>query len=232
MTKDEALKLALEALTIIRGQLKSWGLGDEAIAICKQALAAPVQEPVAWMDKYGEIYKDVPEVLSTDTPLYTAPPAQAAPVPLTDEEIDAIRFSIPTKAVTQRDFELARAIEAKLKQKNAAAQPTPVREPEYWNVIDPAGNIVASETDAIRGWARIAGSYKPTVEGLLGFHGQGWRVLPKVTPPAQPAVPEGWKLVPIKPTLQMINALADTDPEHESVWDAVLAAAPEKGSAP
>ena len=49
--------------------------------------------------------------------------AQPAPVPLTDEEIDAIRFSIPTKAVTQRDFELARAIEAKLKQKNAAAQP-------------------------------------------------------------------------------------------------------------
>ena len=60
----------------------------------------------------------------------------------------------------------------------------PVQEPEYWNVIDPAGNIVASETDAIRGWARIAGSYKPTVEGLLGFHDQGWRVLPKVTPPA------------------------------------------------
>jgi hypothetical protein len=38
--------------------------------------------------------------------------AQPAPVPLTDEEIDAIRFSIPTKAVTQRDFELARAIES------------------------------------------------------------------------------------------------------------------------
>jgi hypothetical protein len=66
--------------------------------------------------------------------------------------------------------------------KEALAQP--VQEPEYWNVIDPAGNVVASETDAIRGWARIAGSYKPTVEGLLGFHEQGWRVLPKVTPPA------------------------------------------------
>jgi hypothetical protein len=65
--------------------------------------------------------------------------------------------------------------------KEALAQP--VQEPEYWNVIDPAGNVVASETDAIRGWARIAGSYKPTVEGLLGFHEQGWRVLPKVTPP-------------------------------------------------
>jgi hypothetical protein len=66
--------------------------------------------------------------------------------------------------------------------KEALAQP--VQKPEYWNVIDPSGNVVASETDAIRGWARIAGSYKPTVEGLLGFHEQGWRVLPKVTPPA------------------------------------------------
>jgi hypothetical protein len=65
-----------------------------------------------------------------------------------------------------------------------------VQEPEYWNVLDPTGNVVASETDAIRGWARIAGSYKPTVEGLLGFHDQGWRVLPKVPPPAQPAVPD------------------------------------------
>jgi len=65
--------------------------------------------------------------------------------------------------------------------REALAQP--VQEPEYWNVIDPAGNVVASETDAIRGWARIAGSYKPTVEGLLGLHEQGWRVLPKVTPP-------------------------------------------------
>ena len=46
-----------------------------------------------------------------------------------------------------------------------------------WNVIDPSGNIVATEKDAIRGWARVEG-YKPTVEGLLGFHEQGWRVLP------------------------------------------------------
>ena len=30
---------------------------------------------------------------------------------LTDDEIDEIRFRIPTKAVTQRDYEVARAIE-------------------------------------------------------------------------------------------------------------------------
>jgi hypothetical protein len=82
-------------------------------------------------------------------------------------------------------------------------EPPAVQEPEYWNVVDPAGNIVASETDAIRGWARIAGSYKPTVEGLLGFHDQGWRVLPKSTPPAPQPVPvktySGGKPWPVQP---------------------------------
>ena len=81
----------------------------------------------------------------------------------------------------------------------------PVQEPKYWNVIDPAGNIVASETDAIRGWARIAGSYKPTVEGLLGFHDQGWRVLPKVTPPAaQPAVPDAMTSADIQEHIEYV----------------------------
>jgi hypothetical protein len=65
------------------------------------------------------------------------------------------------------------------------APPLPVQELGYWHVIDSAGNIVASETNAIRGWARIAGSYKPTVEGLLGFHDQGWRVVPAPPPPVQ-----------------------------------------------
>ena len=45
MTKDEALKLALKALE------NTYALRDdvaEAITAVKQALAAPVQEPVAW----------------------------------------------------------------------------------------------------------------------------------------------------------------------------------------
>ena len=40
---QEVLKLALDALTIMRGQLKSWGLGDEAITAIKGALAQPQQ---------------------------------------------------------------------------------------------------------------------------------------------------------------------------------------------
>jgi len=68
-----------------------------------------------------------------------------------------------------------------------AAQPK--QEPVAWNVIDPAGNILATEKNAIRGWARVNG-YKPTVEGLLGLHELGWRVLPTSPPAAQP--PPEW----------------------------------------
>ena len=57
----------------------------------------------------------------------------------------------------------------------------PEQEPVAWNVINPSGEIVATESNAIRGWARIQG-YKPTVEGLLGFHERGWRVVPATTP--------------------------------------------------
>ena len=64
-------------------------------------------------------------------------------------------------------------------QTEALAQPE--QEPVAWNVIDPTGKIVATEENAIRGWARIHG-YKLTVEGLLGFHEKGWRVVPATTP--------------------------------------------------
>ena len=50
--------------------------------------------------------------------------------------------------------------------------------------------------------------------------------IPLYTSP-QPAPVQGWKLVPVQPTDEMVDALADTDPEHDSVWDAVLAATPQ-----
>jgi DNA segregation ATPase FtsK/SpoIIIE-like protein len=84
--KDEALKLALEALD----NLLYWDNGKsdydqarEAIAAIKQALAAPVQEPVAWMDASGDIYKH--ELWYNwnppHTPLYTAAPVQPVQEP-------------------------------------------------------------------------------------------------------------------------------------------------------
>jgi hypothetical protein len=81
--KDEALKVALDALLINCGG-NTEGIGKEAITACKQALAAPVQEPVAWLVEFEngeqELHFDEQSVGETNTPLYTTPPAQPAPV--------------------------------------------------------------------------------------------------------------------------------------------------------
>jgi hypothetical protein len=92
--KDEALKLALEALENHEGNYKLSDAGcdrhDKAINAIKQALAAPtVQEPVG---TYGEIFKAMTSLLGSGNqrdqqiymamqhkPLYTTPPA--APIP-------------------------------------------------------------------------------------------------------------------------------------------------------
>jgi hypothetical protein len=147
MDKDEALDLALEELENCADLLKVFEapldscvgaamLGAEkAITAIKQARAldkkaenarelgldyepAPVQ-PVAWMDKYGELYKEIEHVLPTDKPLYTTPPAaQRQWVGLTDAEVMQTMSGDWTS-----QFYFARAIEAKLKEKNDAAQP-------------------------------------------------------------------------------------------------------------
>jgi hypothetical protein len=44
----------------------------EAIAIVKQMMQV---EPVAFLDKYGEVFNEVEKLLPTDTPLYAAPQA-------------------------------------------------------------------------------------------------------------------------------------------------------------
>jgi hypothetical protein len=108
MSKDEALKLALDWYDSGHEDR------EEFQAMIENLLATPVQEPVAWMDKYGEIYKDVPEVLSTDTPLYTTPPAaQRQWVGLTDEQRTEIR-----REHYARTLPLMDAVEAKLKELN------------------------------------------------------------------------------------------------------------------
>jgi hypothetical protein len=68
MTDKEALKLALEALESGDG----WRQSD-AIAAIKQALAAPVQEPVGYVAENGVVDWNVcaPPIL---TDLYTTPP--------------------------------------------------------------------------------------------------------------------------------------------------------------
>jgi hypothetical protein len=135
--KDEALKLALEALELSSVTVDSFGVQrktQEAITAIKQALAAPVQEPVATIDSLEqEIYENTREFVSLNVMewllkrLNTAPPNVATPlaaqrqsarsawVGLTDEEI---AMAWPYE-LGQLEKQFAFNLESKLKEKNS-----------------------------------------------------------------------------------------------------------------
>jgi len=142
MTKDEALRLALEAL----GWTDEWrpqGLKEEAITAIKAALEAK-DEPVAWKwhqapvkTSWGDgmvvadlaIDKDYTASIYCEREQTTKVEAMFTPPqrkPLTDEEIQQI-FIANSVAVDNgnayivaglRTVNITRAIEAKLKEKN------------------------------------------------------------------------------------------------------------------
>lgn len=121
--KDEALRLALEALEYPG---PSWlEARQPAITAIKQAFAQPEPEPVAWTDiDFTNIY--ISEMVAiennADVPLYTSP--QRTWVGLTDDEIDLLEelYAPPAHPdfVNDADHctELIRHVEAKLKEKN------------------------------------------------------------------------------------------------------------------
>jgi hypothetical protein len=148
MSVIEAMKLALEALKWEEAQTAYPSrMMTNAISALQKALAnealdkmaenarelgldyepAPVaeprkQEPVAWMTKDGEIYKHECWPEHEARPLVfgdTSPPAQRTWVSLTDEERAVIGREM-AKTLPNRwiDFDYARAVEAKLKEKN------------------------------------------------------------------------------------------------------------------
>jgi hypothetical protein len=113
MTKDEALKLALEALEDLgMKHFESTGevLYKETFTAIKEALAQPEQEPVAWakFSAKGNIVDLLNEPDDGYTPLYTTPPQRK---PLTDEEIETYRHMIDWTAHWSY-INFARAIEA------------------------------------------------------------------------------------------------------------------------
>ena len=130
MTKDEAMKLAREALELHGKQYPHMVKGYclDAITALREALAEQPaqQEPVTWGVDWGKagdiscvsIIKRLPdgriEVVAVEyAPYsYTSPPAQRTWVGLTDEEKHEIRYSHMTSA------EFIEFIEAKLKEKN------------------------------------------------------------------------------------------------------------------
>jgi len=89
-------------------------LAHRAIESLRQAITeAEKQEPVAWMDKDGDIYKELPSEYwnPPHTPIY----AQRTWVGLTDDEFNELYDSyVPTACYAL----LIEEVEAKLKEKN------------------------------------------------------------------------------------------------------------------
>jgi hypothetical protein len=115
MTKDEALRLALEALQ------NPWKAGPDGVADAIIAIKAALEakdEPVAHMNQNGVVRKVGYEwgPNNTLTALY-ATPSQRTWVGLTDEEIVLIVAECAASH-QHTDIHFARAIEAKLKAKN------------------------------------------------------------------------------------------------------------------
>ena len=133
MTDREAMKMALN--TLIKSQPLTHSSDAiqelmETIRMLRQALAQPEQEPVAWLEYDSDDYLFLSGKREGAFPVFTASPSKPW-VSLTDEELKEIQFSRDTQVeyVTYDEgedhFEIdifpenfARAIEAKLKEKN------------------------------------------------------------------------------------------------------------------
>jgi len=118
MTKDEALKLALEALDIVKIHFTQNRHVNEAITAIKEALAQPEQEPFAFFHPHKGFYFAKPTSVSAPTivdfeplALYTTPP-QRTWVGLSDDEYTQLWGMKPDL------LNFFRKIEAKLKEKN------------------------------------------------------------------------------------------------------------------
>jgi hypothetical protein len=121
------VRRALDALTYIHAKTSQ----DEdeiinAITALRQLLEQPepVQEPVAWMNPHGgflsatyiEKFASGLDKETHNIPLYATPPAQSAAwVGLTGDEV----WDVYKQVDSMQYMEFSRAIEAKLREKNA-----------------------------------------------------------------------------------------------------------------
>jgi hypothetical protein len=116
MTKDEALRLALDELCRVYHEDEADSNTLEVIVIIKQASEQPEQEPVpiTITGKLGNIYSFMGDYnLKKGDKVYTSPPKREWQG-LTDEEMNEC-WGDP---LTPLGMKHARMIEAKLKEKN------------------------------------------------------------------------------------------------------------------
>ena len=108
MTKDEALKMAIECLEYHNEQ-GAWGCNLEGtIVICKEALEQPAQEPVAWLDEIQSI---------TEREYYETKPAPTWQG-LSEDEVDDFMFESCDAENGYSITDLIRLVEQALKEKN------------------------------------------------------------------------------------------------------------------
>jgi hypothetical protein len=130
MTKDEALRMAIDALCRAWDTEEYWKTMTSALQACKEALAQPtaeqsslVQEPVAWMNDIAfSMDKELLGTRSRIVPLYTTPPSREWQS-LSDAELSELFASVGwvEKDNNLKDlgfYNHARAIEQALKEKN------------------------------------------------------------------------------------------------------------------
>ena len=113
MTKDEALKMAIEALDDL--ELCDYKTAHKAINACKEALEQPAQEPMCWWNETMGFDGFVFNRDDTLTPLYTHPHQWQG---LTDDEIEEI-IGEPIESMYSGHYNGYRAIEQALKEKNS-----------------------------------------------------------------------------------------------------------------
>lgn len=100
--------------------------------------------------------------------------------------------------------------EAALAATSPAPQVAPTAaQPVAYHLVNPEGLAEATERSAIMAWVRLTGTYKTTLESLLGYEQQGWRVVA-----AAPTTPQAPALVPL--TDDPIRALLE---KHRALLD-------------
>ncbi len=180
----------------------------------------PTDFSVKWSAKYGRVYE----------PLFASPPVQAEQPAAQEKRVrdPLIGGNVAYAARMHREREFARIdrVVATL-AKQAAQQSEPSNE-----AIDAA---TRDATDALLDHIYEHGTAAEGIRPRV-------RAIARAVLALKPAVPAGWRLVPVEPTREMMVALCDVknqtstglrwvarDSDLREAWTAMLAAAPQQG---